>query len=281
MIVGSRLRALKKSREIKLFRHGSGAVWFPCAEGATLRWQSTSRRSGAGFFVDEQNLVTDGFGKAVGCRHAMGRVITGVEQKKKFKSKEQLGSLVKECAAKVEDELRKMNREFQLVTEAGEIGKDLYQPVVDDGDKMDKDQVMEDNEFVGVPIREDHFEEVDGQWNGDGGAGLQQREELGEVDDVFEHEELVEGNLEPIGDGSVGMDDLDQSVKLRCAREGGQLVNRRKVESRKGSQVVKPVRWKLLGSRKPGTRTSELGQVRSPGGTSKEAHRVRKQCKFG
>ena len=54
------------------------------------------------------------------------------------------------------------------------------------------------------------------------------------MDDVFEHEELVEGNLEPIGDGSVGMDDVDQSVELRCAREGGQLVNRRKVESRNG-----------------------------------------------
>ena len=63
---------------------------------------------------------------------------------------------------------------------------------------------------------------------------MQQRGELGEVDDVIEHEELVEGNLEPIGDGSVGIDEVDQSVELRCAREGGQLVNRRKVESRKG-----------------------------------------------
>ena len=174
--------------------------------------------------------MADGVEKGVGCRRAMGHVITGVEQKKKFKSKEQLGSLVKECVAKVEDELRKRNREFQLVNEAGEIGKDLYQPVV------------------------------------------QQREELGEMEDVFEREELVEGNLELIGDGSVGMDEFDQSVELKCAREGGQLVNRRNVESRKGFPGgVKPVRWKLLGSRKPGTRTSELGQVRSPGGTSKEA----------
>ena len=54
------------------------------------------------------------------------------------------------------------------------------------------------------------------------------------MDDVIEHEELLEGNLEPIGDGSVGMDEVDQCVELRCAREGGQLVNRRKVESRKG-----------------------------------------------
>ena len=44
----------------------------------------------------------------------------------------------------------------------------------------------------------------------------------------------MEGNLEPIGDGSVGMDGVDQSVELKFAREGGQLVNRRKVESRKG-----------------------------------------------
>ena len=80
--------------------------------------------------------------------------------------------------------------------------------MVDDGDKMDKDQVMENNESVGVPTLEDQFEEVDGQENGDGGAGLQQREELGETDDVFVLEELVEGNLEPIGDGSVGRNRL-------------------------------------------------------------------------
>ena len=80
----------------------------------------------SGALVDEQNLVTDEFEKAVGCRRAMGRVITGVEQKKKFKG-EELGSLVKECVAKVEDELLKRNREFQMVTEAGEIGKGLYQ----------------------------------------------------------------------------------------------------------------------------------------------------------
>ena len=121
-----------------------------------------------------------------------------------------------------------------MVTEAGEIDKDQAQPVVDEGDKMDKDQVMENNESVGVPVLEDQFEDVDGQWNGVGGAGLQQREELGEVDVVFEHEELVEENLEPIGDGSAGTDEVDQSVELRCSREGGQLVNRRKVESRKG-----------------------------------------------
>ena len=80
-------------------------------------------------------------------------------------------------------------------------------------------------------MENDESEEVDGQWNGDGGAGLQQREELGQVDDVLEHEESMEGNLEPFGD--VGMKEIDQSVKLRCAREGGQLVNRQKVESRK------------------------------------------------
>ena len=188
-----------------------------------------------GALVDEQNLVTDEFEKAVGCRRALGRVITSVEQKKKFKSEERLGSLVKECVAKVEDELLKRNRDFQMVTEAGEIGKGLYQQtVVEDGDEMDKNHEMENNESVGGFVLEDQFEEVDGQWNGDGGAGLQQRGELGEVDDVIEHEELLEGNLEPIGDGSVGMDEVDQSVELRCAREGEQLVSRRNVESRNG-----------------------------------------------
>ena len=132
----------------------------------------------AGASADEQKLETDSLEKAVGCQRAMGHVTTGAEQKKKFKSKEQLGSLVAECVAKVEDELRKRNREFQLVTEAGEIGKDFCWPVVDDGDKMDKDQVRENNESVSVSALEDQFEEADDQWNGDGGAGLRQREEL-------------------------------------------------------------------------------------------------------
>ena len=109
----------------------------------------------SGALVDEPNLMTDGFEKAVGCRRAMEREITGVEQKKKFKGEEQLGSLVKECVAKVEDEPWKRNREFQMVTEAGEIGKDLYQQtVVEDGDEMDKNHVMENNESVGGPVLE-------------------------------------------------------------------------------------------------------------------------------
>ena len=154
------------------------------------------REPPSGALVDERNLVTDGFKKAVGCRRAMERVITGVEQKKKFNGAEQLGSLVKECVAKVEGELQKRHWEFQMVTEAGEIGKDLYQQtVVENGDEMDKNQVMENNESVGGPVLEDQFREVDGQWNGDGGAGLQQRAELGEVDDVIEHEEMVGRNL--------------------------------------------------------------------------------------
>ena len=196
-----------------------------------------------GALVDERNLVTDAFEKAVGSRRTVERVITGAEQKKKFKGEEQLGSLVKECVAKVEGELQKRNRVIQMVTEAGEIGKDLHQrTVVEDGDEMDRNRVIEDNESVGGPVPLDQFEEVDGQWNGDGGAGLQQREELSEVDDVIEHEKMVEGNLEPFGDGSVGVDEVDQSVELRYAREGGQ----RQVESRKGF---------------PGGETREMGIV--------------------
>ena len=83
-----------------------------------------------GAFIDQQNLLTDGLEKVVGSRRALGRVITGDEQKKKFKGEEQLGSLVKECVAKVEGELQKRNREFQRVTEAVEIGKDPYQQTV-------------------------------------------------------------------------------------------------------------------------------------------------------
>ena len=49
------------------------------AEGRAPSW---------GLLVDERNLVTDGFKKAVGSRRAVGCVITSVEQKKKLKGKE-------------------------------------------------------------------------------------------------------------------------------------------------------------------------------------------------
>ena len=150
-------------------------------------------------------------------------MINGVEQKRKFKKKEQLGSLVKECVAKVEDELRKRNQEFQPVAEAG---KSFYLPLIDDGDKMDKDQSKESNEFISVSILED-------QRNGNVNAGLWQREELGEVNE-FEYEKLKEGNLEQIGNGPADTGEVDQSVELMCAREGGKLANRWKNESRKG-----------------------------------------------
>ena len=117
-----------------------------------------------GVLVDKRDLVTDGYKKAVGSRRAVGCVITSVEQKKKFKGEEQLGSLARECVAKVEGELQKRNREIQVVTEAGGIGKDLYQQTVaKDGDETDRNQVMENNESVGGPVLEDQFEEVDGQ----------------------------------------------------------------------------------------------------------------------
>ena len=117
-----------------------------------------------GLLVDQQNLVTDGFKKAVGGRRAVGCVITSVEQKKKLKGKEQLDSLVRECVMKVEGELQKRNREIQMVTEAGVIGKDLsQQTVAKDGEELDRNQVMENNESVGGPVLEDQFEEVDSQ----------------------------------------------------------------------------------------------------------------------
>ena len=195
-------------------------------------------------------------------------MIAGVEQKKKFKKKEQLGSLVKECVAKVEDELRKRNQEFQPVADSG---MNFYSPLKDDGDKMDKDQSKENNEFVSVSTLED-------QRNGNVDAGLRQREELGEVNE-FKYEKLKEGNLEQIGNGSAGICEIDQSVELKFAREGGQLVNRWKIEFRKGFSGVKPVR--LSGSRNPGARISELRKVRSPIGTSNEAHRVRRSDRVG
>ena len=71
---------------------------------------------------------------------------------------------MKECVANVEDELQKRIREIQMVTEAGEMGKDLHQQtVVEVGGEMDKNQVMENNESVCGPVLENPFEEVDGQ----------------------------------------------------------------------------------------------------------------------
>ena len=142
----------------------------------------------------------------------MEQATTGVEQKKKFKKKEQLGSLVKECVAKVEDELRKRNLEFQPVAEAG---KNFFSPLIDDGDKMDKDQVKENNELISVSTLEDQFEEAEDQRNGNGDAGLRQREELGEVNG-FEHEKLKEGKLEQIGNGSAGICEVDQCRAQVC-----------------------------------------------------------------
>ena len=195
---------------------------------ARKREQEVGKPS-TGASINEQRLETDGLEKAVGCQRAMEQVTTGVEKRKKFKKKEQLVSLVKECVAKVEDELRKRNREFQPVAEAR---KNFYSPLMDDGDKTDKDQVKENNEFVRVSTLEDQSEEAEDQRNGNGDGGLRQREEFGEVN-VFEHEKLKEGNLEQIGNGSVGICEVDQSVALKCAREGGQLVNRWKIESRR------------------------------------------------
>ena len=195
---------------LKYFPDGSGAAWFRCAEGVPRRGGRVHARKvekpSLGVFVDERNFVTDGFKRAVGSPRAVGRVITGVEQKKKFKGEEQLGSLVKDCVAKVEDELQKRDREIQMVTEAGEVGKDLYQQtVMEDRGEMDKNQVMENNESFGGPVLENPFEEVDGQ-----------------------------------------------------------------------------IRWAVHeGEQGPGSRTLEPGRDRGPVGTSKEAHKVRKQGKFG
>ena len=71
-----------------------------CHAEVAVSMRKVGERS-LGVLVDERNLVTDGFKKAVGSRRAVGRVIIGVEQKKKFKGEEQLGSLVRECVAKV------------------------------------------------------------------------------------------------------------------------------------------------------------------------------------
>ena len=57
--------------------------------------------------VDEWNLLSLVFKNAVGSRRAAWRVNTSVEQKEKFKGKEQLASHAREYVAKVEGELQK------------------------------------------------------------------------------------------------------------------------------------------------------------------------------
>ena len=94
-----------------------------------------------GLLVDERNLVTDGFKKAVVADVQWSASSPAVEQKKKLKGKEQLGSLVREWVTKVEGELQTRIREIQTVTEAGVIGKELSQPTVaKDGEESDRNQ---------------------------------------------------------------------------------------------------------------------------------------------
>ena len=58
--------------------------------------------------VEEWNLLPLAYQNAIGSGSAAWRVITSVEQKEKFKGKEQLVSHAKECVAKVEGELQKI-----------------------------------------------------------------------------------------------------------------------------------------------------------------------------
>ena len=58
--------------------------------------------------VEEWNLLPLVYKNAIGSRRAAWRVITSVEQKEKFKGKEQLVSHAKEYVAKVEGELQKI-----------------------------------------------------------------------------------------------------------------------------------------------------------------------------
>ena len=59
------------------------------------------------------------------------------------------------------------------------------------------------------------------------------------MDDVIEHEKMVEGNLEPFGDGSVGVDEL---TKVSSSGMQGKEDND-KLSPGRVSQVVKPERW--------------------------------------
>ena len=58
--------------------------------------------------VEEWNLLSAVYRNAVGNRRAAWRVITSVEQKEKFKGKEQLASHAREYVANVEGELQKI-----------------------------------------------------------------------------------------------------------------------------------------------------------------------------
>ena len=87
------------------------------------------------------------------------------------------------------------------------------------------------------------------------------------MDDVIEHEEMVETNLEPIGDGSAGVDEVDQSVELRYASEGGQLVNRRQVESRRGFPGGETGEMEIVQIQE--TRNQDIGVRTGPGARRK------------
>ena len=62
--------------------------------------------------VEERNLLSVAYGSTAGSRRAAWRIITSVEQKKKFKGKEQQASHAREYAAQVEGELQRSMMSF-------------------------------------------------------------------------------------------------------------------------------------------------------------------------
>ena len=57
--------------------------------------------------MEERNLLSVVYGSTAGSRRAAWRIITSVEQKEKFKGKEQQAPHAREYVAKVEGELQK------------------------------------------------------------------------------------------------------------------------------------------------------------------------------
>ena len=101
-----------------------------------------------GLLVDEWNLLSVVFKKAVDSRRAAGRVIASVELKEKFKGKEQLDFYASEYVAKVEGELQKRDQEIQMVTEAGEVGKVFSRQVGDQCEEVNGQHRVADGQCM-------------------------------------------------------------------------------------------------------------------------------------
>ena len=121
----------------------------------------------SGLLVDEWNLLSVVIKNAVDSRCAAWRVIASVDQKEKFKGKEQLVSHAKEYVKKVEGELQKIRDAILELTDKKlipspstdetkvfyyKIKGDYYRYLAEVAASEAKSKAVEDARIVDVPV---------------------------------------------------------------------------------------------------------------------------------